>query len=143
MPLPQDSIAEAIEAEIQLVAKMPLEELRRQWSVHWGLAPRFRSVDLLRRLIAWRLQAEHYGGLDQLTKHLLASRRMPSPPGPEVGTRLTREYRGVLHEVEVVSGGFEYRQRCYRSLSKVAQAITGTHWNGPRFFGLRDAAPPQ
>ena len=143
MPLPEDPTAEAIEAEICLVEKMTLEELRRQWSTHWGAPPRFRSVDLLRRLIAWRLQADHFGGLDQSTKHLLTSRRMPSPPGPQTGTRLTREYRGVLHDVEVVDGGFEYRQRRYRSLSKVAQAITGTHWNGPRFFGLRYAAPPQ
>ena len=58
MPLPKDTTAEAIEAEIRLVEKMTLEELRGQWSTHWGAPPRFRSVDLLRRLIAWRLQAE-------------------------------------------------------------------------------------
>jgi hypothetical protein len=77
-----DPIAEAIEAEIRLIEKMSLVDLRRQWSAHWGAAPRFRSADLLRRLIAWRLQAARFGGLDQSTKHLLASRRMPSPPGP-------------------------------------------------------------
>jgi hypothetical protein len=55
---------------------------------------------------------------------------------PVVGTRLVREWDGQRHEVTVVHGGFEYRGRRYRSLSAIASAITGTHWNGRRFFGL-------
>jgi hypothetical protein len=57
-----------------------------------------------------------------------------------VGTRLIREYDGQRHEVTVVTGGFEYRGRRYRSLSAIASAVTGTHWNGLAFFGLRTRA---
>ena len=53
------------------------------------------------------------------------------------GTRLTREYRGVLHHVDVDPEGLVYAGVRYRSLSRIASYITGTHWNGPRFFGLR------
>jgi len=55
----------------------------------------------------------------------------------KVGTMLVREYHGVLHEVAVVPDGFHWQGRTYASLSTIARAITGTAWNGPRFFGLR------
>lgn len=56
------------------------------------------------------------------------------------GTILSREWNGATHRVIVVDGGFLWDGTTYDSLSKVALAITGTRWNGPRFFGLRDAA---
>ena len=56
---------------------------------------------------------------------------------PMVGTRLVREWDGERYEVTVVQGGFEFAGRRYRSLTAIAKAITGTHWNGPAFFGLR------
>ena len=55
----------------------------------------------------------------------------------KVGTVIVREHQGTLHEVMVVPGGFSRQDKTYRSLSTIAQAITGTSWNGPRFFGLR------
>jgi hypothetical protein len=55
-----------------------------------------------------------------------------------VGTMLTREWNGQNHRVTVVNEGFAWEGRTYDSLSKIAFAITGTKWNGPRFFGLRD-----
>jgi hypothetical protein len=71
----------------------------------------------------------------------------PIPPVPEKrslkpGTILVREHEGVLHQVAAVNGGFAWNETTYRSLSEVARAITGTNWNGPRFFGLREKAKP-
>ena len=61
----------------------------------------------------------------------------------KVGTMMVREHQGTLHEVMVVPGGFSWRDKTYPSLSTIAQAITGTSWNGPRFFGLRGGAAPR
>ena len=55
-----------------------------------------------------------------------------------VGARLVREWNGRMQRVAVLADGFAWNGKTYRSLSKVAQAITGTRWNGPKFFGLRD-----
>jgi Protein of unknown function (DUF2924) len=54
------------------------------------------------------------------------------------GTLLTREWEGHLQQVMVVVDGFSWNGKTYPSLSKLAFAITGSRWNGPRFFGLRD-----
>jgi hypothetical protein len=94
---------------------------------------------LLRHVLAWRAQAEIYGGLDAQTRRLLRDERPPreSPVAP--GTIISREWRGVTHDVEASDDGFLYDGRRWKSLSQIARVITGTRWNGPRFFGLRDA----
>ena len=130
----------AVEAEIRLIETMSLQELRGMWKARWGLAPRFRSVDLLRRLIAWRLQTEVFGDLDNDTRMQLRRTAIPQPTGLPPGSRLTREYRGKLHQVDVGDHTFNYQGTTYASLSAIARRITGTRWNGPRFFGLRDVA---
>lgn len=130
----------AVEAEIRLIETMSLQELRAVWTERWGLAPRFRSVDLLRRLIAWRLQTEAFGDLDDDTRMRLRRTAVPQPTGLPPGSRLTREFRGKLHQVEVGDHTFNYQGTTYASLSAIARQITGTRWNGPRFFGLRDVA---
>lgn len=91
-----------LDAEIAHLQACTLVQLRRFWSARWGKAPSVSSADLLRRVIAWRLQAEAMGGLDDETLSNLCDRgsRQKIPPG----TRLTREYRGVLHHVDVDSG---------------------------------------
>lgn len=139
MDLTDNARADGVEAEIQRIEAMSLFELRELWAARWGLPPRFRSTDLLRRLIAWRLQVELFGGLDAETRTLLRRSSMPPTPGPPPGSRLTREYRGVLHHVDVAEHAFIYQGARYTSLSAVARKITGVRWNGPRFFGLRDA----
>lgn len=131
----------AVEVDIRQVETMSLPELRAAWSARWGLAPRFRSVDLLRRLIAWRLQTEVFGDLDADTRTLLRRTAIPQPTGLPPGSRLTREYRGQLHHVDVGDHAFNYQGTTYASLLAIARQITGSRWNGPRFFGLRDAAP--
>ena len=130
----------ALEAEIRLIETMSLQELRTVWKARWGLAPRFRSADLLRRLIAWRLQTEVFGDLDDDTRMRLRRSAIPQPTGLPPGSRLTREYQGKLHQVDVGEHTFNYQGATYRSLSAIARKITGTRWNGPRFFGLRDVA---
>jgi hypothetical protein len=132
---------DAVEDEIRRIEAMSLHELRAAWSARWGLPPRFRSADLLRRLIAWRLQVEVFGDLDADTRSLLRKTAIPLPTGLSPGSRLTREYRGQLHHVDVGDHAFNYRGVTYASLSAIARQITGTRWNGPRFFGLRDRTP--
>ena len=125
---------------IERISTADLRELRLEWERRYGAAPRLRSPDLLRRMLAWRIQATAEGGLDRITRKLLAG----GATGPETlfadGAVITREWKGVRHEVEVSDGAFIYCGRRWKSLSEVARAITGTRWNGPRFFGLREGA---
>jgi len=115
--------AAAIEHELERLKTIPLTGLRSYWAERWGYPPAIRSVGLLRLMIAWRLQAELFGGLDAETRRLLRQNTIPQPRLP-TGSRLTREYRGVLHHVEVGDHVFHYAGRDFSSLSKVAEAIT-------------------
>ena len=126
--------------EVRNLAAQGLDGLRAVWTSHWGPAPRMRSPGLLRGFIAWRLLAETYGGLDVETRRQLRAKSVPRNGVLPVGARVSREYRGVRHDVEVVANGVLYEGRRFRSLSAVAREITGVHWNGPRFFGLREEA---
>ena len=117
-----------------------LKQLRVEWEQRFGAAPRLRSADLLRRILTWRIQAAAEGGLDQVTRRLLSgSRTGPESTMPD-GTVISREWKGDRHEVELAEGAFIYRGERWKSLSEIAREITGTRWNGPRFFGLREAA---
>ena len=93
-------------------------------------------------MIAWRLQARHSGGLDQATRRALARTGAIAPEGSQLGQGavITRDWQGKRHEVMVLDDGFRWEGKRYRSLSAVARAITGTRWNGPKFFGLREDA---
>jgi hypothetical protein len=127
-----------IAAQLEKIEAEDLPQLRERWRARWGDPPRLRSVALLRRLIAWRIQVEACGGLDAGTRKLLRG----GASGPESllapGTVLTREWQGVRHRVEVTDDGLIHDGRRWSSLSEIARAITGTRWNGPRFFGLRE-----
>jgi hypothetical protein len=76
--------------------------------------------------------------LDALTRELKAKRSIVVTPDTSLrpGTRLVREWRGRTHTVAVTEDGFEYAGETFPSLTKIAHAITGAHWSGPRFFGL-------
>lgn len=131
--------AERITCEVRALEGMDLHSLRDEWRRRYGPPPRMRSTELLARLLAWRIQADAFGGLDATTIRLLKSEAPPPVQALlDPGTRLFREWQGQRHEVQVLQQGFGYAGREYRSLSEVARAITGTRWNGPRFFGLRD-----
>ncbi len=117
-----------------------LNELREEWGRRYGAPPRLRSADLLRRVLAWRIQAGLEGGLDRATRRLLRGSAAAHETRLAPGSLIAREWKGARHEVEAVTDGFLYAGRHWKSLSEIARAITGTRWNGPRFFGLRDAA---
>ena len=130
----------AVEAEVARIGALALQGLRDAWPARFGARPRLKSPDLLRRTLAWRLQAEAYGGLDADTRKLLAKGAVrPRGVVAQTGVRLVREWKGERHEAEVVDGAVIYRGERYASLSEVARVITGVRWNGPRFFGLRGA----
>lgn len=131
----------AITETVRGFEAMGLDALRAEWGRRYGPPPRLRSVDLLRHLLAWRVQVEALGGLDRrMIRQIIAAAKSGKGPRAKVqtGVRIAREWQGRLHEVEAVEGGFIHLGKRYRSLSAIARAITGTRWNGPRFFGLRD-----
>jgi hypothetical protein len=100
------------------------------------------------RVLAYRLQAEAFGDLDGESQRLLDRSVSPDDAGQRAvkrrtadlrpGTVLARDWNGQMHRVAVLADGFAWNGKTYRSLTKVAFAITGTRWSGPKFFGLRD-----
>jgi len=135
----QQTKTERSTMEIEDLADLDLEGLRTAWRARYGAPPTLRSVPLLRLVLAWRLQAETYGGLDPRSRRQLRRQGAVEPEGMElgVGARLRREWKGRIVEVEVEASGFRWEGDLYPSLSAAATAIAGTRWNGPRFFGLR------
>jgi len=106
--------------------------------------PRFASLTLLRRAVAYAIQERELSGLPTAIRRDLLAIGRGSPPldaaprqGLKHGTKLLREWHSTTHEVLVTEEGFAWQGRTYRSLSAVAFAITGAKWNGHRFFGLR------
>ncbi len=128
---------EQVRDEVASLQTMSLAELRTLWEARFGAPPKQRSVELLRRVLAWRLQAAAFGGLDAATLRLLGSERTLVMVAEQPGTRLARDYAGKRHEVVMLEDGVLYDGGAYSSLSEVARLITGQRWNGPRFFGLR------
>jgi len=145
----EESIDSTTEAEIEALATMPIAQLRQRYRQLFRVdPPKAFGPDLLRRSISWRLQERAYGGLPRTTQRLLreAIKAMavkpdsrivlPRRPGP--GAILERAWNGRRYRVMVLADGFAYDGKTFASLSEIASLITGTHWNGPRFFGLRE-----
>jgi Protein of unknown function (DUF2924) len=135
---------EAIEAEIGRVQSLGVDALRALWRTTFRASPPLAfSKDLIARFLCWHIQEQAFGGLDPNTaKHLGGFARGDRSPADhprrlKPGTVLLREYQGERHTVTVVANGYVWREATYASLSIIARAITGTAWNGPRFFGLR------
>jgi hypothetical protein len=146
--------ADTVASEIAELDGKGVDILRVSWARRFKCpAPPIQSADILRRLYAWRLQTETFGNLDAVTQSLLrraqAAISKGKTPVPDAahslraGTVLVREWRGVTHRVLVRDGCFEHEGKEYRSLSEVARAISGTHWSGPRFFGLDAKSNPK
>ena len=142
--------------EIARLSELPLNDLRARWrTVFRRPAPVHLSRQLLFRTLAYRLQADRFGDLDAECRRMLdrlntdpakGTARLATElkrPGRtlQTGTVLTREWNGQMHQVVVMADGFQWNGQTYKSLSKVASAIAGSRWNGPRFFGFRDKAP--
>jgi hypothetical protein len=130
-----------VEQHVVAIGDMGLEDLREEWRLRYGAPPRLRSVPIMRQLLAWRVQADSLGGLDADTRRLLARSGPVEAEGKQlgVGARLTRQWQGREVTVVVEDQGFRWDDRLFPSLSAAATAIAGSRWNGPRFFGLRDA----
>lgn len=134
---------DTVTEEVRALERMDLAALRFIWAKHFGEPPKMRSPELLRLVLAWRLQAAVFGGLDAATRRRLRQgRRAASLRDDSLGhgARIVKEWRGTDHVVETVDGGFSWAGKTYPSLSAVAFAITGVKRNGPAFFGLREKA---
>lgn len=133
--------------DLEALAAMDLAQMRTLWSsrLERPYPPNLRSPEILRGLLGYRLREHHHGGLPIALRKKLrrveakakAGKTDDLVPHLGIGVRLEREWQGVLHEIDVVDGGFRHHGVVYQSLSEVARAITGTRWSGPRFFGLK------
>ena len=137
----------AVENELKLLPSQPIKILRERWRMLFSdHPPRAFGPDLLRRSIAQKLQDDAYGGLDAKTARLLKkliaqsgknNGKIVVPRRIKAGAVLVREWKGKSHRVTVLDDGFSFEDKPYENLSEIARTITGTRWNGPRFFGLR------
>ena len=137
-----------VEARLKALEEMDCAALRRAWEEFYEVEPPRRvSRGLLVLGVAWKIQEQANVGhtastlrqLSQLTQNLVSRgdvvRKRVTRIKP--GTKLIREWRGETHVVMVLEEGFEWQEKQWQSLSEIAGQITGTHWSGPRFFGLK------
>lgn len=134
-----------IRQEIAFLSGAGRQELLVKWhELFQSPAPPSLSTSLLRRGAVYQVQVLAYGDLLPSHKRKLqeAARSDPAKITPRLrpGARLVREWNGIAHTVDVVDGGFRYQDRVYVSLTAIAEEITGVHWSGPRFFGMRGKA---
>ena len=139
-----------LEAEIARLDDLGLDDLRKLCGRLVGAVPANHGTHLLRRRLAYELQAKVHGDLPTEAQRRLKRLHeafkadpgfTPLPGlGLKPGTVLTRTWHGVLHQVRVTNDGFDYRGERFGSLSEVARRITGTRWSGPLFFGLKGGA---
>ena len=150
----QDRARTSVEDEIAHLRGLDLKGLRAHWrGAFQRPAPDHLPRHLLFGILAHQMQADRFGDLDRETKKILdqtapneapadLSARLAKSDRKRVeltpGTVLAREWDRKSQRVMVLADGFAWNGKTYGSLSKVAFAITGTKWNGPRFFGLRD-----
>ena len=140
----------SLDLEIARLRGLDVVELRTRWQNSFGRSPATHLPrHLLFRVLAYRLQADQLGDLDGESQRLLDRAGSPEDAGQRAvdlgrrnaelrpGTVLGREWSGHMQRVTVLTDGFSWNGKTYPSLSKAAFAITGTRWNGPRFFGLR------
>jgi hypothetical protein len=147
--LPLDASLLSIVANLE---GLDLNGLRRQWRAHLGgEAPAHLSRWLLTKVLAYRLQSDAFGDLDKSIRRIIRSgkedgvgapfdRRAPQTReglGLKAGALLVREWNGRLERVMILEEGFAWKGQTFGSLSQIAKAMTGTNWNGHRFFGLR------
>jgi len=136
-----------LEKDLVALPAMSAAQLRERWEQAGGAPAPSVPVPLLRCLLAQRLQEKRHGGLPQMVVRELERVAQPSAVVPArvrrdipltPGTRLIREWNGRTIGVEVAEDGtFRWEERPYRSLSEIAREVTGAHWSGPRFFGLK------
>ena len=151
-------MTESMVARIAKLQQMSTAELREEWRRVMGEEPRSYNRQWMFKRLAWAIQAREYGGLSARAQARLeellpfAEVWMPlgrkafqpahaDPPNGDrrlpPGTVLTRVYKRQTLAVTVLEEGFEYKGQRYPSLTAIAKAVTGAHWNGRLFFGLK------
>lgn len=133
----------SLDQQLDRLATLSPAELRAEWRRVYRAPPPQLTTDLLVRGIAWQLQVTMGGGLSRLTERTLDQRaglgpqkRALDPSRLKPGTRLVRRWQDVTYDVLVTEDGYLFKEKVFGSLSAIAEAITGTRWSGPRFFGL-------
>lgn len=140
-----------VEAELERLPATPIIQLRKRYrELFRAEPPEAFGPDLLRRSIAHRIQEKAYGGLPAATQRLLdqlvkvaavkPDARLELPRRIKPGSELVRTWNRRTYRVMVLEKGFAYGGKTFASLSEIATSITGTKWNGPRFFGLRSTS---
>lgn len=144
------TVDQTVLARLVALKASSVKDLKAEWEKLIGTAAPNNSRAFLELRIAYRLQELTYGGPDRETRRMLdlladevegngkRKHQIADPRNPVTGTRLIREWDGVEHTVTVLKDGFDWQGRKFKSLSAVARAMTGTQWNGYRFFGLRE-----
>jgi hypothetical protein len=138
----------AVEAELDRLSAMPIADLRKRYrELFRAEPPKAFGPDLLRRSTAQTIQEKAYGGLPLPVRRLLGQMvkaasakpagRLELPQRIKPGSELVRTWNRKTYRVTVMADGFVHAGKTYTSLSEIAFAITGTKWNGPRYFGLR------
>lgn len=144
-----ESAAAGLATRLRVLEQMDCAALRGEWRRLYRVQPPTRvSRDLLMLGVAWKIQEQAFGGLGDATRRRLGDLAQTLERVGDVtrsrvarlrpGAKLVREWHGKTHTVTVCEDGFEWQGRHWRSLSVIAREITGGHWSGPRFFGLRD-----
>ena len=145
-----DRTADELSLHVTRILAMPQDELEAAWRKNCrGKPPAGLPRSLLSRLLAYRVQADAHGDLspgiqrflDRVGKEIAAGNKSPDLQFGDrfrlkPGTVLVREHNGAEHRVMVLAEGFAWNGQVHKSLSAVATTITGTRWNGHRFFGL-------
>jgi hypothetical protein len=147
----------ALPEDVESLRRLAVPDLLALYREVFATVPRSRNHAFLWKRIAWKLEEQRLGGLSQVARERLEEliqqievppevdggrrvqrrpRAIPPPRDLSVGATLTRLWHGQAVHATVVKGGFEYDGKFHRSLSAVAKAITGAHWNGRLFFGL-------
>jgi hypothetical protein len=145
----------SVVTQLASLKRMTVVELKTKWESLFSAPAPNNSRSYLELRLGYRIQELTLGGLSRETRRTLdlladeiegrSGRKavIADSRNPVVGTRLVREWDGVEHTVTVMKDGFDWQGRKFKSLSAVARAITGTQWNGYRFFGLREARRDQ
>jgi plastocyanin len=140
----------AVKAEIGRLPNLSLFELRNRWKRLFNHpAPKSLRRNFLARAVAYQMQVEAYGGLPAAAKRRLReianavrngdANAVPGSVRIKPGTQMIRQWQNTTHTVTALVEGFEWNGGTYKSLSAVANAITGTNWNGFAFFGIKRA----
>ena len=140
---------EILDRQLGSLEDMNVAELKTRFLELYGFECGATNARGLRNRLAYKLQEIHLGGLSEQDRTLLEKLadddpaanlnfKDARPRSPASGARLRREWKGKTYEVVVKGDGdFEYAGKIYHSLSSIAGVITGTHWNGKKFFGVK------